>query len=293
MLLAKSLLASMLWLGAAPAVAQDDSPADDGYDAALTAALAEFEIGNWEEARALFARAHEIRPSARTYRGIGMAAFEARDYLHALSQLRAALSDQRRPLNEAQRRQTESLVERALGFLDRVIVVPESLDAEVRIDGAPTAREADGSVLVDLGARRVELVVGERVVAEREIVVRGGGEHTISPTEHAPGRGPVARVDWGPWPAVTTISGAVLVVAGAVLGGVGVRDYNTVADAERRTEWAELRDHARRAPRLTGVGWAALGVGGVALVVGIVAMLAAPATDLEVEGGMLSWNLGR
>jgi outer membrane protein assembly factor BamD (BamD/ComL family) len=44
-------------------------------------AVAEYEAGHYQEARALFRQAHEKQPTARTLRGIGMASFELRDYV--------------------------------------------------------------------------------------------------------------------------------------------------------------------------------------------------------------------
>jgi len=82
-------------------------------------ALREFERGNFEEARALFLRAHELEPSARLERGAGMAAFEVRDYVEAHRLLQRALASDERPLTADQRAETEALLGRTQAFLGR------------------------------------------------------------------------------------------------------------------------------------------------------------------------------
>lgn len=75
-------------------------------------AIREFEAENFVEARRLFERAHELWPSARTLRTLGMTAFDLKRYPEALSELQAALEDPRRPLVEPQREQVKALLER-------------------------------------------------------------------------------------------------------------------------------------------------------------------------------------
>ena len=78
---AVSLLAVVLsLLFCFAAQAQDKKGAQDksnpAYSKALASAMAEYELGNWTEARALFEQAHELNPNARTLRAIGLCAFE-------------------------------------------------------------------------------------------------------------------------------------------------------------------------------------------------------------------------
>lgn len=76
------------------------------YDDAIRRAIEEFDAGHWGEARALFRRAHEISPNARTWRGLGITAFELRRYVDAVSELEAALTNTLKPLTEKQRERT-------------------------------------------------------------------------------------------------------------------------------------------------------------------------------------------
>jgi len=75
--------------------------------------------GRWQEARALFQQAHEEYPNARTLRGIGMAAFEMRDYVGAYRALMQALASEERPLTRRQRRATQALLEETRAFIGR------------------------------------------------------------------------------------------------------------------------------------------------------------------------------
>ena len=83
-------------------------------------AVAEYDAGHFQEARALFRQAHESPPTARTLRGIGMCSFELRDYVEATRSLGASLRDTRRPLTERSRNGTRRLLlARAHTFVGR------------------------------------------------------------------------------------------------------------------------------------------------------------------------------
>ncbi len=127
----------------------------DDYKALTTAAVEEHSLGHYEEARALFGRAHEIAPSARTFWGMGIAAFEARNYVDALRMLTAAREDSRKPLTPAQRKQTDSLLERAQAFVVRLPLRVSPRSARVSINGRPAEAGADGLVLLDVGTHQV------------------------------------------------------------------------------------------------------------------------------------------
>jgi tetratricopeptide (TPR) repeat protein len=59
----------------------------------INSALSAFENGRWAEARSDFRRAHELDPTARTLRTIGMCSFNLGDYIDAVQSLEAALED--------------------------------------------------------------------------------------------------------------------------------------------------------------------------------------------------------
>src|SRR5688572_29305605 len=99
----RCIVFSLTLLAAAPAAAQDAPPA--GYRAVIDEAIAESGASRWEEARALFRRAHGMYPNARTLRGIGMSSFELRDYVGAYRALGEALASTVQPLTAEQQGQ--------------------------------------------------------------------------------------------------------------------------------------------------------------------------------------------
>jgi hypothetical protein len=133
------------------------------YRSVVASALDEYELGNYEEARSLFERAHALEPSARTLRGIGMAAYQARKYVIALGYLQAALTDQRKPLTPPMRREVQSALEAAQGFIARYELLLSPSNASAAVDGE-LVRLQDGLLLLDPG--------------EHELVVSAGGYKT-------------------------------------------------------------------------------------------------------------------
>ena len=138
------------WLGGATAAAQGSS-----YREVVKEALAEFNAGNWAESIALFERAHGLRPSARTHRGLGLAYFENRQYVKALSSLRASLADKRRALTRAQRSHVEKIMARAEGFVGRFELALQPADATLVVDGYPAVLDSAGVLLLDPGVHEV------------------------------------------------------------------------------------------------------------------------------------------
>jgi tetratricopeptide (TPR) repeat protein len=139
-----------LCAGTSSALAQGND-----YKALTNAAVEELSSGHYEEARALFARAHAINPSARTFWGMGVAAFEARQYVDAIQLLTQSRDDARKPLTAEQRKQTESLLERSQAFVVRVPIRVEPAAAKVTIDGREVERDKDGVALLDAGTHQV------------------------------------------------------------------------------------------------------------------------------------------
>jgi len=143
------------------------------YDRLLKEALSEFGLGNWTEARALFERAHELKPSARTLRAIGLSAFEEKSYAVAVASLTAALSDERSPLSAKQRSEAETAIERALNYIAQyeLEITPEDANATVSIDSRePTM--LDGRLLLDPGKYQLEVTAEGYDVARQTLVAR-------------------------------------------------------------------------------------------------------------------------
>lgn len=284
MLLRSALFATWMIVGSAHA--QDAPPA--GYRPIIDEAVREFAAGHWEEARALFRRAHEVYPNARTLRGIGMASFELRDYLAALRALREALTEARQPLTAEQRTQVEELLGRTRAFIASYdFEVPEG--ATLTVDGVPATLE-DGRLLLAAGTREVRVREdGREALARLEIA---GGESGPLPIDLAPLEAPAERpsrrtevrdspnrpVQW-----TFVVGGLVVAAGGGVMLGVGVADIRSIEGAAYGTPWLNLREAYDRAPALTAAGTALLGVGAAALAVGLIWFLVDGPTVVEVQ----------
>ena len=80
---------------------------NDEYTRSIRSAVEAYNRDDFASARKFFSRAHELRPSARTWRGMGTTAFELRQFDDAVRELTFALEDQRSPLTPELRSETE------------------------------------------------------------------------------------------------------------------------------------------------------------------------------------------
>ena len=116
------------------ASASDVSKAAE-YHELIGEAVREFDGGNFEEARSLFARAHRLLPNARTHRGLGYTEFELRNYGECIKQLSAALASDVKPLTEHLRQETGKVLARARRFVGRVILEVEPKPTQILTTG--------------------------------------------------------------------------------------------------------------------------------------------------------------
>lgn len=277
-----ALLASGARAQDADIVAPDADAAPPEYEAIVQQAVDEYLEGRWGEARALFRRAHAIFPNARTYRGIGMASYELREYPDAVRNLRLASSDERRALPDELRHQTEDLLERAIAFVGIYTLDALPAEATLIVDGHPAEREPDGTLLLSIGSHAVRV----RSAAhewETSFSVRGGENEPLPvvldvpvvepPAAVAP---PVVAPPIAPRPPPEPpVGGYALIGAGVGLVAIGVAllvaglvDYGTVEGAPFGTSWESLEDAFERGPILVGVGSALSGVGVAAAITG-------------------------
>lgn len=174
------LVAALVAHGAGSQAARADEPQDVGaYAAIIDAAIVEFGQGHWEEAYALFRRAHELNPSARTWRGLGISAFELRRYVEAIADLEASLVDPRKPLTPEQREQVKGIIRRARDFVSvyRVRIKPDS--AEVVVDGKPAALK-DGQLHLDPGPHTIVVRASGYEEHRTELRAGAGNEEELS-----------------------------------------------------------------------------------------------------------------
>ena len=151
---------------------------DPRYDGAIREAVAEFSAGRWEEARSLFTEAHRINPNARTLRGLGMTAFELRNYVEARQMLSQALASEVEPLTPDQREKTEALLERTNSFVG-VFTLDAAVGTAIRVDGGPASLDSEGRVLLNGGKHTVEGTLSGYPVQRQFVDVRGGEVGTL------------------------------------------------------------------------------------------------------------------
>jgi hypothetical protein len=151
-----------------------DQPDSPQYHNLLADAVSEYDARRFDEARALFRRANDLSPNARTLRGIGMASFELRDYVEAYRALQASLADKRRPLTDSQRRQVEGLLEKTKAFTAHFAIRTIPLDATLRVDGDVPVIDGDGRITLGLGRHTISVDAIGRIAEVRDIHVFGG-----------------------------------------------------------------------------------------------------------------------
>lgn len=168
--------ASVGMLAVAPSVAWAE-PSD--YDHFINDALQAFDAGRWAEARSSFRRAHELSPTARTLRTIGMCSFNLGDYADALRSFDAALAETRKPLTVEQRGQLLELSERSSHKLGRFRLQLSPETATVRVDAAQAVLLTNHELLLEPGKHDVAVSAEGYATEHREVVVEAGDHATL------------------------------------------------------------------------------------------------------------------
>ena len=178
-----TLCLTLLALGSAPylpyANAQSSSGETNAYKNAIANALQEFELGNYAEAREQFRVAHEITPSARTLRGLGITEFELRNYPESVMFLEQALASDTKPLSGEMRSQAEAVLDRARGYVGEVTIELTPGDAEVTVNGQPSALSEE-ALLLAVGDHILEFRATGYATQRRGITVKGRQKQTLT-----------------------------------------------------------------------------------------------------------------
>jgi tetratricopeptide (TPR) repeat protein len=170
----------------APASARADSKE---FQRVIGDAVALFEAGRFEAARARFAEAHALAPSARTLRALGMVEFELHHYADSVSYLEQALAARVKPLDEALRREAEEVLVRAQKECARLRLAISPAGASVRVDGTarfdsradPSAATGVDQVLTLMpGEHLLEASAPGRKSERLDLALRAGEERTVS-----------------------------------------------------------------------------------------------------------------
>jgi hypothetical protein len=167
----------------AQAQAQTDAPAaqptSGPYDAYIEQALQAYDAGRFAEARTLFRRAHEVSPTARTLRTIGMCSFNLGDYVDAAVSFEAALQETRKPLTGEQRKQVAELIARSNQAIGRFAVRLSPADASLILDGRPVALTAQHELLVEPGRHELSVQARGHRTVQSGLSVEGGDRTTL------------------------------------------------------------------------------------------------------------------
>jgi hypothetical protein len=173
---------------------------EGGYEGFITQALQAYDAGRWTEARTLFRRAHELEPTARTFRTIGMCSFNLGDYKDALQHLDAALADPRKPLTQEQRAQVSDLIARSSAKLGRFRLQLSPEDATLRVDGSAPTLLAQHELALEPGRHEITASASGHRTLVRQLSVEAGDHATLELRLEPgpPDAAPVAAPEPGP-----------------------------------------------------------------------------------------------
>lgn len=158
--------------------ADSDKARSEEYQSLVQQALHEYQLGNFNEAKVFFGRAHALSPNARTLRGLGMSSYELRNYVEAIDYFQRSLSSNERPLTLQMHGELSQLLNQARSFVTRVRLRLVPNDAELRVDTRTIPREPDGSVLLDPGTHELTIEAPAHETVTRTI--RTNGAETLS-----------------------------------------------------------------------------------------------------------------
>jgi hypothetical protein len=235
-------LASVAAAQAAPGVAPESDDTEARYQTTVENAVREFGMSNWAEARALFRRAHALKASARTWRGMGMAAFELKLYVEALRELTAALAEKQNPLTEDQSRQVQGLIEQSKAFVGRYRVVLSPETAKAKIDGQDAWLDPGNVLILSLGDHELTANAEGHQELRMSLRVEGGEDNELklelSKTDAAPlAAAPLAAPAQAPAPAHSNGDGSTattigwVAAAGAVVFAGGSAAFWFIGDS--------------------------------------------------------------
>ena len=183
-----------------PSASDEPTPAVQAeYRSLVEKAVGEFGAGRWAEARALFLRGHQLWPSARTFRSLGMTSFELRTYARALSELQAAIADPRRPLSSEQQAQVASLIEQTRTFVGVYHVSVSPAGTKLVVDGAPRTIESDGLLVLDVGTHKLSAATDGYEALHLSLDVQGHEDQVLALDLHPITAAPMAAAS--PMPA--------------------------------------------------------------------------------------------
>lgn len=214
-----------------------------------------------------FRRAHELMPTARTLRSIGMCSFNLGDYTDAVLQLERARVDQRKPLTDEQQKHVMELLTRANQRIGRFRLNLTPAEAILIVDGhSPTILDRT-ELLLEAGHHEIEARYIGYLNAHSTINVEGGDRTTLvftlirddyAVTQPPPdqkstrgptvasiaGPGPVDQHEWMRTVGYTSLGlGAVGLVGFAVVGSLALAQKSELDDRCPNTSCSPMYRH--------------------------------------------------
>ena len=319
-------LVAVLWLSV-PSATRADEPADQpsepasqsapqpSYDELIGRALQEFKLGHWTEARVFFGEAHALRPNARTLRGLGLASYEARNYVEAIDFFEQALVNKQQPLTPRMRDECSRLLSQARKFVSNATIDVDPPNVELLLDGKPIQLGEDASVLLDPGQHEFLARAAGYEPATETVLAQGGDMlsvhlhlKTIVPdaplvaatatpfVEVAAEETPSASASatsasesssdshapnsLAPW-IVIGASGAVT-VASFVFLGIAASDKSAAEHPDPGATWPEVNGSAKQGRAFFAVGFVLLGTGLAGIAAGCLWKLWPTLTERQV-----------
>jgi tetratricopeptide (TPR) repeat protein len=284
------LMASLFVLAAlSGATAHAESSPESGesadYRRTVEEALEEYQLRHFEEARGLFQHAHELEPSARTLRGLGMVEFELRHYAAAAELLQQSLHDPRKALTDEQRAAVEQLLAKTGHFTAhyRLEISPPDADPMLELDGAELPPPADQQLTLTAGEHLLRVSAAGHAPAELKLDARGGEQRTLSielraldpaAVASAAQRDEAGRVARTGHPhrklgIVLGATGGAVLAAGLAVGAMALFDKA----GEARSGAPDYQDKADQARRMSHIADALIAVGAATAVTGTVLLL--------------------
>lgn len=166
----------------APAAPQPAAAEPAGYRELVTSAVVEHEAGHFAESRSLFEKAHALYPNARTFRGLGMAEFELRNYGASVVFLAQALTATVKPLDATLRDQTQQLLSRANGFVGRFVIQLSPPAATLTLNGSALLLDSSRALLLSAGDYTLDVSATGYTPEHKPLRVAGGEQATINLT---------------------------------------------------------------------------------------------------------------
>jgi hypothetical protein len=273
--------------------------AQDDYKRIIGEAVHEYDLEHWPVAIELFQKAHELKPNARTLRGMGLAAFEDQRYVDAVRWLTEALEHPVQALTKPMQAEIKPVLARAKECVGYYRLDKDPVNLTIEIDGRPALIE-NGKLTVDPGERRLVAKADGFEPFNRSLTVKGGDNGILGiklePVSSPSGQTePVALVKPQkparipsegsspskvlPW--VLIGAGVAMAAGGGVLIGLTFKDISKVKNADGTL--SELEDAQRRVPIFSGAGFALAAVGVVSAATGVILLATSDSASEETE----------